>query len=152
MSLISIHQSSAILPKSRVYSRTHMGQQLWRRSQGNSIDRSGSERGVARLWLDCDSCTTIFGQKSGGPEGKLHVLFGTRVRNPKREREISIVTPTRQHYRRRLWTLQFAITFAIWTEKNSLRVEVVQLKWHLNILFLKLKEHINRNLVIQVSF
>ena len=49
MSLISIHQSSAILPKSRVYSRTHMGQQLWRRSQGNSIDRSGSERGVARL-------------------------------------------------------------------------------------------------------
>jgi len=38
------------------------------------------------------------------------------------------------------------------TEKNSLRVEVVQLKWYLNILLLKLKEHKNRNLVIQVSF
>jgi len=38
------------------------------------------------------------------------------------------------------------------TNKNSLRVKAVQLKWHLNILLLKLKEYRNRNYVIHILF
>jgi len=50
------------------------------------------------------------------------------------------------------WMCKESLLRSIRTKKNSFRIEVVELKWHLNILLLNLKEHINRNSVFQVSF